>query len=209
MDLIVDVGFKRPFFMVQSADHITGATGLTITATISKDGAAFGSPTGTITELANGWYYIDLDAADVDTLGALAMHFTATGADPTDFADLVVPAPQTYPANFDLLVIDSNGRVEALVGMTQNIAFANFQFKMSDSTGAGVTGLVNGDFSIKDFSIGGGANGTLSGTITEDPGGNGFYLISLLAAELNGRSVALTFLATGTITTQLTLITSQ
>lgn len=186
MDLTLGVAFNRPFFMVEDTDHITGATGLSITATISKDCAAFGSPVGTITELGDGWYFLALDDSDVDTLGALAFHMTATGADPLDFADNVVAT-----------------------GIMRGSAFADFQFKMSDSSGDGVTGLVDGDFSLKEFSIGGGANGTLAGTITEDPGGNGFYLISFLASELAGRSIALTFLATGTIVTQLTLITSQ
>ena len=115
----------------------------------------------------------------------------------------------TPPTNWSSLSIDADGRVKALVGLTENAAFADFQFKMMDATGAGVTGLVDADFSVKDYSIGGGAQGTLAGTITEDPGGGGFYLISLLAAELNGRSVALSFEATGTIATQLTIITSQ
>jgi hypothetical protein len=65
-------------------DHITGKTGLTLTITASKAGAAFGSITPTVTELVNGWYALALTASHTDTLGDLAFHITASGADPTD-----------------------------------------------------------------------------------------------------------------------------
>jgi len=78
------------FFMVQSADHISGATGLSPTVTISKNGAAFASPSGAVTELANGWYKVAGNATDTNTLGPLLLHATATGADPTDAVFSVV-----------------------------------------------------------------------------------------------------------------------
>lgn len=71
-------------FMTDSADHITGKTGLTLTITASKAGAAFASITPTVTERGNGWYNLDLTTAHTDTLGDLAIRCTATGADPTD-----------------------------------------------------------------------------------------------------------------------------
>jgi hypothetical protein len=77
-------------FMVDSADHITGKTGLTLTITISKDGAAFASATPTVTARGDGWYSLALTASHTDTLGDLAVHVTATGADPSDLALQVV-----------------------------------------------------------------------------------------------------------------------
>ena len=117
----------------------------------------------------------------------------------------------TLPANFSSLVIDANGRVKALVGITQNVAFTNFQFYMSDSAGDPVTGLVNGDFSLKKYSIDTGVNGTIAGTITEVDATDapGFYRVDLTAAELNGRNIALEFLATGTVRTVLSIFPSQ
>lgn len=76
--------------MVDSTDHVTGKTGLTLTITASKDGAAFASITPTVTELANGWYNLALTSTHTDTVGALALHIISTGADPTDIADEVV-----------------------------------------------------------------------------------------------------------------------
>lgn len=70
--------------MVDSADHITGKTGLTLTITASKDGAAFASISPTVTERGNGWYEVALTTSHTDTLGDLALHITGTSADPSD-----------------------------------------------------------------------------------------------------------------------------
>jgi len=75
--------------MVDSTDHVTGKTGLTLTITASKDGAAFASISPTVTERGNGWYSVALTASHTDTLGDLALHATAAGADPADMVLLV------------------------------------------------------------------------------------------------------------------------
>jgi hypothetical protein len=72
------------FLMVSSTDHVTPVTGLSPTVTISKNGGAFGSPSGAVSEIANGWYAIAGNASDRDTLGELLIHATGTGADPVD-----------------------------------------------------------------------------------------------------------------------------
>jgi hypothetical protein len=72
------------FLMVSSTDHITAVTGITPTVTISKDGATFASPAGTVSEVANGWYKVAGNATDTATAGALLLHATGTGADPVD-----------------------------------------------------------------------------------------------------------------------------
>jgi hypothetical protein len=86
---------KLLFLMVSSTDHVTAVTGLSPTVTLSKAGAAFGSPAGAVTELANGWYVVAGNATDTNTLGALILHATGTGADPTDiYYDVVAFDPQ-------------------------------------------------------------------------------------------------------------------
>jgi hypothetical protein len=70
--------------MVDSADHITGKTGLTVAVTLSKDGGAFAATSGAVTEIGSGWYALAGNATDRNTLGELAVHATATGADPFD-----------------------------------------------------------------------------------------------------------------------------
>jgi hypothetical protein len=71
-------------FMTDAADHIAGKTGLTLTITASKAGAAFAAITPTVTERGSGWYSLALTTAHTDTLGDLALHVTAASADPTD-----------------------------------------------------------------------------------------------------------------------------
>lgn len=75
--------------MVDSADHITGKTGLTLTITASKDGGAFASIAPTVTERGDGWYALALTASHTDTLGDLALHITGTAADSADMVLLV------------------------------------------------------------------------------------------------------------------------
>lgn len=73
------------FFLTNSADG-TPATGKTISGAdfkISKNGAAFGNATGTVTEVSLGWYKMVFAAADLDTAGDLACELSAeAGVDP-------------------------------------------------------------------------------------------------------------------------------
>ncbi len=79
-----------PFLMVSSANHIDGATGLTPTVTISKNGSALAAPAGTVAEIGAGWYKLSPAAADTNTAGSLILHAEAAGADPSDRECLVV-----------------------------------------------------------------------------------------------------------------------
>lgn len=81
--------------MVDSTDHVTPKTGLSPTVTLSKAGGSFASPSGAVTEIANGWYKVAGNATDTNTLGALILHATGTGADPTDiYFDVIAIDPQ-------------------------------------------------------------------------------------------------------------------
>jgi len=71
---------KFMFLMLDSTDHVTPKTGLTVTATRSIDAAAFASCANSVTELANGIYYIDLANTDLNGT-VITFKFTATGAD--------------------------------------------------------------------------------------------------------------------------------
>jgi len=84
--LIKQSSVARPlmFLMIDSATHINGKTGLAPTVTISKNGAAFATPLGAVTELSGGWYKVAPNATDSGTLGVLILNATATGADPCD-----------------------------------------------------------------------------------------------------------------------------
>ena len=95
------------FLLVSASDHITGVISLTPTVTISKNGGAFASPNGAITEIGNGWYKVAGNATDTNTLGILVLHATATGADPTDIQYEVVAFDPTSATNMGLSNLDS------------------------------------------------------------------------------------------------------
>lgn len=69
------------FVMLDSVDHVTPKTGLTITAERSLDGAAFGACANAAAEISAGVYKINLAAADLNA-DVVTLKFTATGADP-------------------------------------------------------------------------------------------------------------------------------
>lgn len=70
------------FVMTDSTTH-QPATGLTVTGTVSKDAAAFGALTNAVSEVSNGWYKVDLAAADTNG-DIIALKFTAASADQLD-----------------------------------------------------------------------------------------------------------------------------
>ena len=72
-----------PFYMVDSSDHFSPKTGLTITAQRSIDGAAFANCANSASEIGNGWYVINLAAADLNGTN-IAFKFTSGGADNTN-----------------------------------------------------------------------------------------------------------------------------
>lgn len=70
------------FLMVLSSDHVTPATGLTVTGQRSIDGGAFTGVTGTIAEVSNGIYQFDAVAADTNG-DLISWRFSSATADDT------------------------------------------------------------------------------------------------------------------------------
>jgi len=93
--------------MVDSTDHVTGKTGLSLTITASKAGSAFASISPTVTERGSGWYSLALTTAHLDTLGDLALHITGTAADPADMLLEVVAYDPGDAAALGLSRIDA------------------------------------------------------------------------------------------------------
>lgn len=89
------VAYTRTFKMISSSDHISLKTGATPAVQIAKNGGAFGSPAGTISEIAFGWYKVALTTTDTNTAGDLSFLCTGFGTDDTDFSDQVLD-PSTY-----------------------------------------------------------------------------------------------------------------
>lgn len=189
-------------FMTQTADHISGLTGATLTITSSKDGAAFGSISPTVTELGNGWYNLALTTGHTDTLGDLALHITATSADPTDVrwqvvADLPGGSVASVTAAVTVGTINSSAS-----NIKKNTALAAFEFVMTDSTAhAPKTGLTV----TATVSLDGAAFAACANSAAEVS--NGLYKINLAAADLNANVATLRFTAVGADDTFVTLIT--
>lgn len=72
------------FTMIDSSDHASPITGRTITAERSIDGAAFAACANSAAEISDGWYQINLAAADLNG-DVIALRFAASGADDRGF----------------------------------------------------------------------------------------------------------------------------
>ena len=95
--LLNPAGFKRntaftafPFKMVLASDHVTPATGKTVTAERMLDGATFAACANAVVEDSAGWYHIDLATTDLNGV-AVVLKFTAADCDQTDFAIITEP----------------------------------------------------------------------------------------------------------------------
>lgn len=79
------------FKVVLSSDHLTGATGKTVSCTRSINGAALAATnTATATEISNGFYYVPLAASDVNG-DTILFRATASSCDPTEITIYTQP----------------------------------------------------------------------------------------------------------------------
>lgn len=139
------------FLMVSSVDHVTPVTGLSPTVTISKAGAAFASPAGSVSEIANGWYKVAGNATDNATLGPLILHATGAGADPVDVVynvtarlldDLATPTNITAATGVVLSGVTHTGAVIPTVStLTGHTPQTGDSFARIGATGSGLTTL--------------------------------------------------------------------
>jgi hypothetical protein len=88
---------RIPVYLVDATDGITEETGLTPTVTVSKNGAAFAAAGGTTTEVANGLYYYQATAGELDTPGFLVVR-VANAASRTFVAVALVVAYDPHDA---------------------------------------------------------------------------------------------------------------
>jgi len=86
-------------------------------------------------------------------------------------------------------------------GITQNVALANFEFRMLDTSGNPATGLTV----VEERSIDGAAFAACANAFTEVS--NGVYKIDLAASDLNGKVITFRFSAAGAKDTVITVVT--
>ena len=110
------------FFMKDSTDHVSGKTGLTPTVTLSKNGAAFSSPAGAVSEIANGFYKVAPHATDSNTLGILALTATGSGADRCAMAyEIVANLESDSITAIAALTAPDNAGIAAIKAKTDNL----------------------------------------------------------------------------------------
>lgn len=109
----------------------------------------------------------------------------------------------TFPTNFSVMAINAAGRLSVLTGVTKDVALANFTFLMTDATThAPKTGLtVAGTVKLDSGSF-----GSLTNAVSEVA--NGWYVVSLAAADVNGNVVSLRFTSSGADDTAISFTTS-
>lgn len=78
------------FKMVDATDLKTAETGVTVTAQRSIDGAAFASCANAVSEIANGFYKINLANTDLNG-NCILLRFTGTGCHPTEVIIITQP----------------------------------------------------------------------------------------------------------------------
>ncbi len=161
--------YVRSFFV--------GVTGLTLTVTISKAGAAFGAAAGAVAEISSGWYKISLTSADTDTEGDLAVHATDGGVNTIDWSDEVAApvkladgvahggTPGSSTATLALEQINVSA-----TGFDNAITVQGFTGVYVSATGNSSAVYIDGSSGVRALSIAGGTGGAIS---VIDPGGSG------------------------------------
>jgi hypothetical protein len=190
------VAIRVLFKAFNSSDHVTPATGQTIAVVISKNGAAFGNPSGgatNATEISNGWYYADLSTTDTGTTGPLIVRGTCSAVDDIE--------PQPYN------VVNANnagfsGVPNGQMMVKKNVQLTAFTFPIFDST---THQMATGKTITAQVSIDGGSLGSCTNAVSELSGG--LYKITLAAADLNGNVIALKFSGTGCDDLPFTILT--
>lgn len=178
-------------FMTDSSDHITGKTGLTLTITASKNGAAFASISPTVTERGNGWYSIALTSSHTDTLGDIALHVTSTGADPADIVWQVLAGlpgesvtiqtgTGTGQINISSGVVESNiKQIDGLATNGNNATLKLKQLNIINSAGDAIYAQASGGNGCGIFTAGNGSGhgvwnvGGATGDGQRNQGGSG------------------------------------
>ncbi len=109
-----------------ASDHITGATGKTVTVTIAKnDSGGFVVPAGNIVELGNGVYQVAPAAADASVLGPLSLHATAASCDPVDEDFVVVNYNPQITVSQPITAGATEGTFADLYGQQLNIELSS------------------------------------------------------------------------------------
>lgn len=203
--------YPNCFKMVDSTDHVTAKTGLTVTCTRSKNGGSFASCSGSVSEVANGVYCIAGNATDRDTVGSLVFHMTGTAADPRDFEVPITAAdPFAYPDTSSTIAavttVTTTTTATTCTNLTNAPTAGDFTSTMKTSlnnstpacssvSGAvgSVTGNVGGNVVGTVASVVGNVGGNVTGSVgsvTGNVGGNVVGSVASVTAPVTAGTVS-------------------
>jgi len=224
---------KVPFLLISATDG-SALTGATVSAYVSKDGAAQAAAGGSVSELANGQYVFAPSQGDTNC-NSLGILLTASGAIPqhftlypesTDRTDAVRGGMTALPnaaagANTGLPVVGTqvpNATAGASGGLptVDSTNSVKIQAPLKRNTA-----LNNFEFVMYDTlgipatgltvtgtrSIDGGAPASTTNSVTEVTSGAGRYKINFAAGDLNGTIITFVFSATAAKDTCITIPT--
>lgn len=83
-----------------------GATGLTPTAKLSKNGSGFVASLHAVSEISDNWYLLPINASEVSDLGELAIQLDM--GTPDNFLDNVVPDFPSTDVDANVITVDAN-----------------------------------------------------------------------------------------------------
>lgn len=95
-----------PLYLVDETDGITPELSITGTPQVSKAGGAFANTTNALSEVGNGYYTVELTAAELDTLGLVTVRFKDAATAEFNLSGQVVPW-DPYDANLGLTNLDA------------------------------------------------------------------------------------------------------
>lgn len=199
MILKAATAYSRKFLMVLTSDHISGATGKTVTVKLSKGpGAAGTTAAGSVTELDStnlpGVYQVALTTVDTGVAGDLWYTCSASACDNTDFCD------QVQAQVFTDLTLNASGA--ALIGsaVKQNTQFLlPFIMTVNSVPTPGLTGFT------AQRSLGNAGFAACANSVVEI--GSGWYSILLAATDTNNAVIEVLITATNADNRNITLYT--
>jgi hypothetical protein len=114
--------YPIPIYMVDSTDHVTPKTGLTLTVTLSKNGGAHAAASGAVTEVGNGEYSLAGHATDRNTVGTLTVRATGAAAD-AYIAEYGIVTHNPYSVAVDVRTeMDANStNLDAIIGYVDDL----------------------------------------------------------------------------------------
>jgi hypothetical protein len=120
------VAVRVPLKVFLASDHVSPAIGKTVAVVISKNGGAFANPSGgatNATEVANGWYYVDLSTTDAGTAGPFIVRGTSGSCDD---AEIVYTVANAHNGGFDGVpnaAAGANAGLPVLSGSATTLAY--------------------------------------------------------------------------------------